>query len=122
MIRRVFGNGHKAAQSALEVTSALGSASVASVQGLAPVALGAGLNRNQVPKRAHDPMESHTAGSRHRPQTLSPDSESRDGSTLRAVHLVPQWIRICWRRAEGKRARGEALRVSTRGRTGFYGA
>lgn len=64
----------------------------------------------------------HTAGSRHRPQTLSPDSESRDGSTLRAVHLVPQWIRTCWRRAEGKRARCEALRVSTRGRTRFYGA
>ena len=81
------------------------------------------------PQQKPNPKESprpdggaHTAGSRRRPQTLSPDSESRDGSTLRAVHLVPQWIRTCWSRAEGKRAKGEALRVSTRGRTRFYGA
>ena len=40
MIKRVFGNSHKGAQSASETTLVLGSASVALVQGLTPVALG----------------------------------------------------------------------------------
>ena len=44
----------------LEGILVLGSASVASVQGLTPEALGAGVNRNQVQKRAHDLMEAHT--------------------------------------------------------------
>ena len=40
MIKRVFGNSHKGAQSASEMTLVLGSASVALVQGLTPMALG----------------------------------------------------------------------------------
>ena len=39
MIKGVFGNSHKGAQSALEMTLVLGSASVALVQSLTPVAL-----------------------------------------------------------------------------------
>ena len=46
MIRGAFGNGYKGAQSASKVTSVLGSVSTALVQGLVPVALGAGLNRD----------------------------------------------------------------------------
>ena len=40
MIRGAFGSGYEGAKSALEVTSLLGSTSVALVQGLTPVALG----------------------------------------------------------------------------------
>ena len=43
VIRGLFGNSYKGAQLALEVSLVLGTAAVALVQGLAPVA-GAGLN------------------------------------------------------------------------------
>ena len=48
-----FGDGYKGAQSALEVTLVLGSAFLALVQVLAPVALGAGLTTEPIPCLSH---------------------------------------------------------------------
>lgn len=120
MIRGAFGNGYKGAHSTLEVTLGSGLRSwnlQCKASHLRP--WGRRLNGNQVQKRTRDLME---ASSRHRP--LQPCL------LIPSLRMVPPYILstlfhsglgICWRRTreEGK---GEALRVSTRDRTRFYGA
>lgn len=62
MIRGAFGNGYKGAQSTLQVILVLGSASVAMVQGLAPVAWGRTQHRRTANEQVIQSLEQKGCG------------------------------------------------------------